>query len=232
MQIGYARVSMSEQNIDGQVEALRDAGCEKVFADHGVGGGSIRRPELDRLAEQLRPGDVVVVQALDRLARNLRFLLEILDTLKNRGVGIKSLREPLIDTTTASGELVLQIFGVIAQFERQRIRERIHAGLAHAKKNGKVLGRPRVIDDEKAAAIARLRWQGTSIAELGRTLGVTPPTIRKYLASQEACAESAEKLRRPRESTVAELSSQIEVEHRIVRPHTERMNDHERRRAR
>ena len=182
MQIGYARVSMSEQNIDGQVEALRDAGCEKVFADHGVGGGSIRRPELDRLIEQVRRGDVVVIQALDRLARNLRFLLEILDTLKERGVGITSLREPLIDTTTASGELVLQIFGVIAEFERHRIRERIHAGLDHARRNGKSLGRPKALDDEKAAAIVRLRDQGTTIGELSRTFGISKPTVRKYLA--------------------------------------------------
>ena len=186
MQIGYARASTTEQNIEAQIQALRDVGCEKIFADHGVGGDCIRRPEFDRLIEQLRTGDVVVVQALDRLARNLRFLLEILDTFKDKGVGIKSLREPLIDTTTASGELVLQIFGVIAQFERQRIRERIHTGLAHARKNGKVLGRPRVIDDEKAAAISKLRNQGTSIAELSRTFGVTPPTIRKYLATREA----------------------------------------------
>ena len=183
MQIGYARVSMSEQNIDGQIEALRDVGCEKVFADHGVGGA---RPDLDKLLEQLRAGDVVVVQALDRLARSLRLLLSMLDDLKDRGVGIRSLREPLIDTTTASGELVLQIFGVIAEFERRRIRERIHAGLDHARRNGKSLGRPKALDDEKAAAIIRLRDQGTTIGELSRTFGISKPTVRKYLDSRGA----------------------------------------------
>ncbi len=171
---------MSEQNIDGQIEAPRDVGCEKVLAGHGV--GRIRRPELGGLVEQLRPGDVVVVQALDRLARNLRFLLKILDTLKEGGVGIKSLRERPIDTTTASGELVPRIFGVIAEFERRRIRERIHAGLDHARRNGKSLGRPKALDDERAAAIVRLRDQGTTIGELSRTFGTSKPTVRKYLA--------------------------------------------------
>ena len=142
MQLGYARISTSEQNIDGQIEALRDAGCEKVFADRGVGGDRASRPELDKLLEQLRAGDVVVVQALDRLARSLRLLLSNLEDLKNRGVGIRSLREPLIDTTTASGELVLQIFWVIAEFERRRSRERIHAGLDHFHRHIDVVAAP------------------------------------------------------------------------------------------
>ena len=100
---------------------------------------------------------MLVVQALDRLGRSLRLLLSMLDDLKERGIGIRSLREPLIDTTTASGELVLRIFGVIAEFERRRIRERIHSGLDHARGNGKPLGRPKVLNAEKAAAIIRLR---------------------------------------------------------------------------
>ena len=88
----------------------------------------------------------------------------------------------MIDTTTASGELVLQIFGVIAEFERRRIRERIHAGLDHARRNGKSLGRPKALNTEKAAAIARLRDQGTTIGELSRTFGISKPTVREYLA--------------------------------------------------
>ena len=182
MQIGYARISTSEQIIDGQIEALRDVGCEKVLADRGVGGDRASRPDLDKLLEQLRAGDVVVVQALDRLARSLRLLLSILDDLKRRGVGTKSLREPLIDTTTASGELVPRIFGAIAEFKRRRIRQRIHAGLDHARGNGKSPGRPKALDDERAAAIARPRDQGTTIGELSRTFGISRPTVRRYLA--------------------------------------------------
>ena len=184
MLIGYSRVSTSEQNIEAQIQALKDAGCEKVFADHGVGGDRASRPELDRLFEHLRSGDVLVVQALDRLARSLRLLLSMLDDLKERSIGIRSLREPLIDTTTASGELVLQIFGVIAEFERKRIRERIHVGLEHARKRGKPLGRPKALDDEKASAIVMLRDQGKTVAELSRTFGISKPTVRKYVEAR------------------------------------------------
>ena len=207
MRIGYARVSTTEQNIDAQLQLLKDAGCKRTFADRGIGGDTLRRPQLDRLLEQLRDGDIVVFQALDRLARNLRFLLEILDTIEKRGAGVRSLSEPIVDTTTPSGEFVLQIFGVIAEFERQRIRQRIHAGLDHAKRNGKSLGRPRALNTEKAAALAKLRRQGTSIAELGGTFGVSAPTIRKYLASQETGDKGAGEPRRPWGPTAADTTA-------------------------
>ena len=103
MLIGYARVSTTEQNIESQIDAIHEAGCEKIFADRGVGGDTIRRPELNKLIEQLRDGDIVVFTALDRLARNLRFLLEILDTIKHNQAGIKSLNEPIINTAAPRG---------------------------------------------------------------------------------------------------------------------------------
>ena len=182
MLIGYARVSTTEQNIESQIDALHEAGCEKIFAGRGVGGDTIRRPELNKLIEQLRDGDIVVFTALDRMARNLRFLLEILETIKQHGAGIKSLNEPIIDTSTPVGEFALQIFGVIAEFERQRIRQRIQAGVRHARKRGKTLGRPRALTKGRADAIRKLHRQGTSIARLSRTFGVSSPTVRKYLA--------------------------------------------------
>lgn len=181
MLIGYARVSTSQQYIEAQIQSLKDAGCEKVFADHGVGGDRASRPEVDRLLEYLRSGNVLVVRALDRLARSLRLLFSMLDDLKERRVGIRTLREPLIDSTTASGELVIQISGVISEFERKRIRERIRAGLEHASKSGKLLGPPKALDDEKAPAIGRLRSQGTTVAELSRTFRISNPTAGKYL---------------------------------------------------
>ena len=189
MLIGYARVSTTEQNIQSQIDALHEAGCEKIFADRGVGGDTIRRPELNKLIEQLRDGDIVVFTALDRLARNLRFLLDILETIKQHGAGIKSLSEPIIDTTTPVGEFALQIFGVIAEFERQRIRQRIQAGVRHARRSGKTLGRPKALTNEAANAIVKLHRQGTTIAQLSRTFGVSPPTIRKYLVSQSTDAD-------------------------------------------
>ena len=137
MLIGYARVSTTEQNVESQIDAIHEACYEKIFAHRADGDDTIRRPELNKLIEQLRKGDTVVFTALDRLARNLRFLLDILETIKQHGAGIKSLNEPIIDTSTPIGEFALQIFGVIAEFERQRIRQRIQAGVRHARKSGK-----------------------------------------------------------------------------------------------
>ena len=189
MLIGYARVSTTEQNIESQIDAIHEAGCEKIFADRGVGGDTIRRPELNKLIEQLRDGDIVVFTALDRLARNLRFLLEILDTIKHNQAGIKSLNEPIINTAAPAGELALQIHGVIAEFERQRIRQRIQAGVRHARKSGKTLDRPKALTNEAANAVVKLHRQGTTVAQLSRTFGVSPPTIRKYLVSQSTDAD-------------------------------------------
>ena len=182
MLIGYARVSTTEQNVESQIDAIHEAGYEKIFAHRADGDDTIRRPELNKLIEQLRKGDTVAFTALDRLARNLRFLLDILETIKQHGAGIKSLNEPIIDTSTPIGEVALQIFGVIAEFERQRIRQRIQAGVRHARKSGKTLGRPRALTKEKADAIIKLHRQGTSIAQLSRTFGVSSPTVRKYLS--------------------------------------------------
>ena len=110
MLIGCARVSTTEQNIESQIDALREAGCKRIFADRDVGGDTIRRPELNKLNEQLREDDIIVFTALGRLARNVRFLLEILETIKHHKAGIKFLSEPIIDTTTPVGEFALQIF--------------------------------------------------------------------------------------------------------------------------
>lgn len=128
MIIGYARVSTEDQNLDGQLDALKAAGDERIFADK-ITGTARSRPELDRLLDQLRQGDVITVTKYDRLARSLRDLLDIVDTIQAQGAGFRSLAED-IDTTTPAGRLVFHVFASIAQFERERISERRKEGPA------------------------------------------------------------------------------------------------------
>ena len=133
--LGYARVSTLEQNPDLQVDELTAAGCWRVWTDH-ASGALDRRPQLDAVLEQLRPGDTLVVWRLDRLGRSLRHLIEVVTGLDERGVGFRSLRES-IDTTTAGGRLVFHLFGALAQFEREIIRDRTVAGLTAARARGR-----------------------------------------------------------------------------------------------
>jgi DNA invertase Pin-like site-specific DNA recombinase len=139
MIIGYARVSTDDQNLDAQTDALTAAGAERIFSDK-ISGSMRKRPELDKLLEQLRPGDVIVVTKYDRLARSLRDLLDIVEAIKDQGAGFRSLAED-IDTTTPAGRLVFHVFASIAQFDRERISERTREGLQAAKARGRVGGR-------------------------------------------------------------------------------------------
>ena len=153
--IGYARVSTDEQNLALQLDALKQADCKRVFKD--VGSGSLKhRPELDACLEFLLAGDTLVVWRLDRLGRGLKHLIEAIEDLHERQVGFRSLTEQ-IDTTTAGGRLQFHIFGALAQFEREIIRERTRAGLAAARARGRLGGRPTVITAEKLAAARLMR---------------------------------------------------------------------------
>lgn len=146
--IGYARVSTDEQTDDPQIAALQAAGCTRIFRD--VASGAVRaRPELDRALRALDTGDVLVIARLDRLARSLSHLLEIVEDLERRGVGFRSLGDP-IDTTSAQGRLTLQILGAVAEFERQLIRERTRAGLASAAAQGRRGGNPALKSGDRA----------------------------------------------------------------------------------
>lgn len=140
MILGYARVSTDDQLLDAQEDALTAAGAERIFSDK-ITGSSRSRPELDRMIQQLRDGDVVVVTKYDRLSRSLKDLLEIVEAIRAQGAGFRSLAED-IDTTTPAGRLVFHVFASIAQFERERISERTKEGLAAARKRGRVGGRP------------------------------------------------------------------------------------------
>ena len=149
MIIGYVRVSTTDQNLDAQLDALKKARAMRVFSET-VSGAMAKRPELQRMLDQLRDGDVVVVKKYDRLARSLRDLLDIVEAIKARGAGFRSLAED-IDTTTPAGELIFHIFASIAHFESRRIAERTREGLEAARKRGRIGGRPPALSaDQKA----------------------------------------------------------------------------------
>ena len=178
MIIGYARVSTADQTLDSQQDALKAAGCERIFAEKISGAGK-RRPELDRMLEQLRTGDVVVVHRYDRLARSLADLLLIVRKIEEADAGFRSLAEA-VDTTTPAGQLVFHVFASIAEFERARIRERTHEGLRAARARGRIGGRPRSLTAEQRAEVRKLRNdEGRAVAELARLFRVSPQTIRR-----------------------------------------------------
>lgn len=178
MIIGYARVSTEDQHLDAQITALEAAGAERIFAEK-ISGTKKTRSELDRMIEQLREADVVVVTKYDRLSRSLQELLSIVEAISTKGAGFRSLAED-IDTTTPAGRLVFHVFASIAQFERERISERTKEGLAAARKRGRVGGRPPALSAERRAEVARMRDQeGRGIAELARLFQVSPNTIRR-----------------------------------------------------
>jgi len=179
--IGYARVSTVDQNAALQVDALKTAGCSRVFTDK-ASGTLASRPQLDRLLDHLRPGDVVVVWRLDRLGRSLKNLIALVEDLAERGVGFRSLSES-IDTTTANGKLFFSIMGALAEFERELIRERTMAGLEAARARGRVGGRPPKMTPEKVK-VAREMYASRehTVEAIAETVGVSRKTIYRWLA--------------------------------------------------
>src|SRR5664280_1778378 len=178
--IGYARVSTDDQNAELQVDALKKAGCLKVFTDK-ASGSLANRPELDKMLDQLRPDNVAVVWQLDRLGRSLKNLIAMVEDLAEKGVGFRSLSES-IDTTTANGKLFFSIMGALAEFERDLIRERTMAGLAAARARGRVGGRPSVMNAKKVATAKKLYDSREHTVEaIAKTLGVSRKTIYRHL---------------------------------------------------
>jgi len=177
MNYGYARVSTDEQNLNLQTDALEHAGCEKIFKDEGVSGAATTRPGLDDALRNLQAGDVLTVWKLDRLGRSLPHLITVIEALKKKGVGFKSLSES-IDTTTAGGKLIFHIFGALAEFERSLIAERTKAGLQAAKKRGKQLGRPTLLTPEQINHAIKMIQSGQETASGMATLyGVDRVTL-------------------------------------------------------
>src|SRR5947209_7135886 len=154
MQIGYARVSTTEQTLDLQLDALKKAGCSKIFTDT-ASGAKTERKGLDEALAYVRSGDTLVVWRLDRLGRSLKHLIEVVTDLEKRGIGFKSLTEN-IDTTTSGGKLIFHIFGALAEFERNLIRERTQAGLIAARARGRKGGRPKSLTGKKLAMLQEL----------------------------------------------------------------------------
>jgi DNA invertase Pin-like site-specific DNA recombinase len=179
--IGYARVSTSDQDPALQLDALNEAGCSRVFADR-AGGTVAERPELASLLDYLRPGDTLVVWRLDRLGRNLRHLIETVNSLEERGISFRSLRES-VDTTTPGGRLVFAVFAALAEFERELLRERVMAGLSAARARGRSGGRPSVMTPEKMRVARELyATREHTVATIAATVGVSRATVYRALA--------------------------------------------------
>ena len=183
MRVGYARVSTRQQNVELQVDALKQAQCEQIF-EEVASGANTARPVLDDLLSRLRPGDVLVIWKLDRLGRSLKHLVTLTSELLERQIGLVSLNDP-IDTTTAQGRLVFNIFASLAEFERDLIRERTQAGLQAARARGRKGGRPRGLSKQaKATAMAAetlYREGELSVQEICDQLNISKPTLYSYL---------------------------------------------------
>lgn len=180
MLIGYARVSTIEQNLALQVDALKNVGCDNIF-DDTASGATTQRPGLIEALSHVRKGDTLVVWRLDRLGRSLKHLIETVALLEDRGVGFRSLQES-IDTTTSGGRLIFQIFGALAEFERNLIRERTQAGLKAARARGKKGGRPKALDEKKVELAYRLYDEKKhTIKEICQILGISKPSLYAYL---------------------------------------------------
>ncbi len=183
MKIGYARVSTRDQNLDLQLDALQRAGCETIYQDVASGAKTLR-PELDKMLGQLRSGDVLIIWKLDRLGRSLAHLVELVGDLVKRKIGLVSLNDP-IDTTSAQGRLVFNLFASLAEFERELIRERTQAGLTSARARGRVGGRPKGLSSQaQATAMAAetlYREKRLSVSAIAGKLHISKSTLYSYL---------------------------------------------------
>ena len=181
MLIGYARISTEDQKLDLQYDELRTTGCDKIF-NETASGASIRLPVREELLAYARRGDTVVVWKLDRLGRSLRDLIEVVNTLGKQGVGLRSLHES-IDTTTPAGKLTFHVFGALAEFERDIVRERTRAGLLAARSRGKKLGRPRSLNSEQIEmARSMMANPRLSTRQVAEQLGVHRATLYRNLS--------------------------------------------------
>lgn len=183
MLIGYARVSTQDQTLDLQKDALEKAGCIRIFTDT-ASGAKAERVGLEEAMSHLREGDTLVVWRLDRLGRSLKHLIETITRLNNRSIGFKSITEA-IDTTTSGGKLIFHIFGALAEFERDIIRERTQAGLTAARARGRRGGRPKSLTSKKAQQAMTLYNDKTNtIDEICRTLSISRATLYRYIKTK------------------------------------------------
>ena len=189
MKIGYARVSTRDQSLSMQVEALKEAGCAKIYEEIASGAKTVR-PVLDEIMRNFREGDTIVIWKLDRLGRNLAHLIHLTTVLLEKKVGLISLNDP-IDTTTSQGRLIFGIFASLAEFERELIRERTQAGLKSARARGRNGGRPKGMSQdalEKATIAEALYTNGTiPVKKIAEQLDISKTTLYLYLRSRNVC---------------------------------------------
>lgn len=187
MMVGYARISTHDQTFDLQIDAFKKIGCFEIYSDT-ASGASDSRQGLDKALGFVRAGDSLVVWRLDRLGRSLKHLIETVTLLEQRGIGFKSITEN-IDTTSSGGKLIFHVFGALAEFERDLIRERTKAGLEAARARGRRGGRPRAsaLDTDKKVAMAQALYNDkhNSIADICRTLRVSPATLYRYVSTKK-----------------------------------------------
>lgn len=180
MRIGYARVSTEDQNLRLQLDALRAAGCERIYRDDGISAVARERPGLKRTLRRCKEGDVLVVWKLDRLGRSLPHLIDVITELRDRGVGFESLRDH-IDTTSAGGRFYFHILAALAEFERELIGERTKAGMAAAKRQGIRIGRPRKLTIAQVEKARSRITAGESMTAVAATLEVNLTTLSRAL---------------------------------------------------
>lgn len=179
MIIGYARVSTNDQKLTRQIDQLNAAGCERIYEEK-ISGKTKDRPELQRMLEALRPGDIVVTAELTRLGRSVKDLFQIVDSIHSSGAEVKSLKEPWLDTTTPHGRLLFTFFAGISQFERELIRERTEEGLAAARARGRKGGHP-TLDAGKVQLALKMYDANCSIAEILSATGISKSALYNYL---------------------------------------------------
>lgn len=184
MLIGYARVSTDDQNLDLQRDALKVAGCERIFEDR-ASGAKAERSGLIALMNVLRSGDIVIIWRLDRLGRSLKDLIQLVERLEVAGVGLRSLQES-INTSSSGGKLVFHFFGALAEFERNLIRERTQAGLSSARARGRMGGRPKRLDPAKETLALRLYSERKhTVEEICQMMGISKSTLYNYISQAE-----------------------------------------------
>lgn len=189
--VGYARVSTRDQDPDAQVDELEAAGAERVFVDHGESSRNRRRPQWLACLDYLRAGDTLLVRRLDRIAGTTSLAIETINDLHERGVHIKSLTEPDIDTTTPMGRALFGIVAVFAQLRVDTIRENTRLGLERARREGKTLGRPAVMTAARVAQAVRMRAEGQSMRGIAATLGVSKSSVDRALRAHDVAAAAA-----------------------------------------
>jgi DNA invertase Pin-like site-specific DNA recombinase len=178
--LGYARVSTQKESLDLQLDALRAAGCARVWSD--VGNGQYATSSLTEVLDCLRPGDILIVWRLDRIGRRTGELIQLVIDLAARDIGVRSLTEP-IDTTTTAGRTILDVLAAFAQTEANLVRESTHVGLAAARARGRLGGRPTVVTPAHLAEARRLRESGSSLGEIAQALAISRTTVRRALTT-------------------------------------------------